>query len=242
MGYVIPIPVIWTDEVTLTTLMKGTGLGLMLASAVVMFVTALEANILLLASLFGVTIASLLAEIVFRELRLFAITHPSDAIPKTAAIRLEMIRAVQARSILSADILRDHMCEPSELAELRDEALLRLIRRNYAAFNYIDPYLKNEMRGCLKLLDSVSTIGEVAVSSTMMRTVVNAINISRLTRDVARTIQYFDRGPAVRMLMGEQKKLFRAIKEYTEERVQYQKFNSLRNLYSVLQEIADEYD
>jgi hypothetical protein len=44
------------------------------------------------------------------------------------------------------------------------------------------------------------------------------------------------------MLMEEQKKLFRSMKEYVEERITVQKFNSLQTLHGLLQEIAEEYD
>lgn len=243
MGFIMPVPLfgsVWSDELPLPVLLKGAGLGLLLSTGVVLFVNYMEANILYVYTVLGVIVASLVTDIAMKELRLFAITHPREEVP-AIHFRLESVRAMQIQPILESDVLNTHMCNPESLTGIRDPDVVGLIRRNYYIFSYIEGYLKNEMRGCLRLI-RLKPVGEIAVSSTMFRVLVNAINVSKVTKDVDTTIRYFDRVPVKRMLMEEQKKLFRSMKEYVEERITIQKFNSLRTLHGLLQEMSDEYD
>ena len=239
MGFPFPKPLsVWSDELSVSILLKGAGLGLFLSTGAVVFVNYMEANIVYVYALFGVIITSLLADILFSELRLFAATHP-PALAPAPGFQLETARALQIQPILEADVLGIHICNPDTLKEITDPDLIGLIRRNYYIFRYLHEYLKTEAEGCLHL---IKLKGEIAVSSTMLRVLVNAINVSKVTRDVDATLQHFDREPVKRMLMDEQKKLFRSMKEYVEERVRAQTFNSLRNLHTLLEKMADEYD
>jgi hypothetical protein len=256
MGFLFPLfPLfptlvlpVWSDEFSLPVLLKGVGLGLLLSTGVVIFVNYLEANIVYVCALMGIIAMSLIAEVVMMELRLFAVTHPLETAAGSDAItaigfELETVRALQIQPILEANILATHLCDPETLTEIAklDSVLLALIRRNYYIFNYLDGYLKNETAGCLRLIQS-RPVGEIAVSSTMFRVLVNAINVSKVTREVDATMRYFDREPAVRLLMSEHKKFFRSMKEYVEERIRIQKFNSLRTLHGLLRNMAEEYD
>jgi hypothetical protein len=245
MGFVVPLFAfrsIWSDELPLPVLLKGAGLGLLLSTGVVLFVNYVEANILYVYTVLGVIAASLVTDIAMKELCLFAITHPrEDAAVSAIQFRLESVRAMQIQPILESDVLPTHMCNPETLTGIRDPDVIGLIRRNYYVFSYLEGYLKNEMKGCLRLIQ-LKPVGEIAVSSTMFRVLVNAINVSKVTKDIDATIHYFDRIPIKRMLMEEQKKLFRSMKEYVEERITVQKFNSLQTLHGLLQEIAEEYD
>jgi hypothetical protein len=242
MGFAIPLFVfwpVWSDELPLSVLVKGVGLGLLLSTGVVLFVNYVEANILYVYTVLGTIAATFVAEAVMKELRLFAITNPKeDAIVPAVHFRLESVRSTQIQSIMESDILGVHMCNPDTLTGIRDPDVVNIIRRNYYIFSYLEEYLKNEMKGCLQLIRRSNIVGEIAVSETMFRVLVNAINVSKITKDVDATIYHFEYGPVKRFIMEEQKKLFRSLKEYVEERLAIQKFKSLTRIHTLMQEMC----
>ncbi len=236
-------PVVWSDELSYSVLLKGVGLGMFLSTGVVILVNYMEANLVYICGILAVIAVSLAVDVVMSELRLFppaaAVAEKSAAV-EAVTIQLETVRASQVEAVLAADILRNHLRNPSTFDKFQDPALVALLRRNYLIFQHLDPFLKQEAKGCLKLLSSRD--GEIAISSTFFRVLVTTINAAKLTQDIHATLQHFDENPVNLLLVQENLKQFRAMKAYVDERARIQKFNSLKILNDLMQDMKEQYD